>query len=160
MRPNFLLFITDQQRADHLGCYGNPIVRTPAIDAIARNGWLAEEFYTATPICMPNRASLMTGRMPSRHGVRHNGIELTFDETTFVEVLRAAGYATAHIGNRICRTSRPSLRAIRAKARRAAAPRRGAKTPGNTARKSGNAGRTSRRSRSRRRTTASRRSTW
>jgi arylsulfatase A-like enzyme len=97
-RPNFLFFITDQQRADHLGCYGNPIVRTPAIDVLARAGWSADEFYTATPICMPNRASLMTGRMPSRHGVRHNGIELSFDETSFVEVLREAGYATAHIG--------------------------------------------------------------
>src|SRR2546428_8483184 len=52
-QPNFLLFITDQQRADHLGCYGNRIVRTPAIDALARAGWCAEEFYTATPICMP-----------------------------------------------------------------------------------------------------------
>jgi arylsulfatase A-like enzyme len=97
-QPNFLLFITDQQRADHLGCYGNPIVRTPAIDALARAGWCADEFYTATPICMPNRSSLMTGRMPSRHGVRHNGIELSLDETTFVEALRAAGYGTALVG--------------------------------------------------------------
>jgi arylsulfatase A-like enzyme len=97
-QPNFLLFITDQQRADHLGCYGNPVVRTPAIDALAQSGWCADEFHTATPICMPNRASLMTGRMPSRHGVRHNGIELGVDESTFVEALRAAGYATAHVG--------------------------------------------------------------
>ena len=97
-QPNFLFFITDQQRADHLGCYGNALARSPAIDALAKGGWCADEFYTATPICMPNRASLMTGRMPSRHGVRHNGIELSFDETTFVEVLRAAGYATAHVG--------------------------------------------------------------
>ena len=97
-QPNFLLFITDQQRADHLGCYGNSIARTPAIDALARDGWCADEFHTATPICMPNRASLMTGRMPSRHGVRHNGIELSFDETTLVDTLRAAGYATAHVG--------------------------------------------------------------
>jgi len=97
-KPNFLLFITDQQRADHLGCYDNKLIRTPAIDRLAAAGWCADEFYTATPICMPNRSSLMTGRMPSRHGVRHNGIELSFDETTFVEVLRGAGYATAHIG--------------------------------------------------------------
>jgi len=97
-RPNFIVFITDQQRADHLGCYGNGVVRTPAIDALARAGWCADEFYTATPICMPNRASLMTGRMPSRHGVRHNGIELSFDETTFVDALRCAGYAAAHVG--------------------------------------------------------------
>ena len=97
-QPNFLLFIADQQRADHLGCYGNRLARTPAIDALAGAGWCADEFHTATPICMPNRASLMTARMPSCHGVRHNGIELSFDETTFVEVLRAAGYATAHVG--------------------------------------------------------------
>lgn len=97
-RPNFLFIITDQHRADHLGCYGNQIVRTPAIDAIARAGWCADEFYTAAPVCMPNRASLMTGRMPSRHGVRHNGIELSLDEMTFVEALGAAGYATAHVG--------------------------------------------------------------
>ena len=59
-QPNFLLFISDQQRADHLGCYGSEVARTPAIDALAAAGWTADRFYTATPICMPNRASLMT----------------------------------------------------------------------------------------------------
>ena len=97
-RTNFLFFITDQHRADHLGCYGNPAVRTPTLDALAARGFLAEEFHTATPICMPNRASLMTGRMPSRHGVRHNGIELSLDERTLPQALLEAGYATAHIG--------------------------------------------------------------
>jgi len=96
--PNFLFIITDQQRADHLGCYGNPIVRTPHIDALAARGFRAERFYVATPICMPNRATLMTGRMPSLHGVRHNGIELSLDETTFVDLLREAGYRTALVG--------------------------------------------------------------
>ena len=75
-RPNFLLFITDQQRADHLGAYGNTIVRTPHLDALAARGWRAEACHVASPICMPNRASLMTGRMPSVHGARHNGIAL------------------------------------------------------------------------------------
>jgi arylsulfatase A-like enzyme len=97
-RPNFLFVITDQHRADHLGCYGNRIVRTPHIDALARAGFRAERCYVASPICMPNRASIMTGRMPSTHGVRHNGIELSLDETVFVERLRAAGYATALVG--------------------------------------------------------------
>ena len=97
-RPNFLFIITDQQRADHLGAYGNPIVRTPHIDALARDGFRAERFHVTTPICMPNRASLMTGRMPSLHGVRHNGIELSLEETTFVDVLREAGYRTALVG--------------------------------------------------------------
>ena len=97
-RPNILLFITDQHRADHLGCYGNTVVRTPHIDSIAARGTRFERFYVATPICMPNRATLMTGRMPSLHGVRHNGIPLSRDATTFVEVLRSAGYRTALVG--------------------------------------------------------------
>jgi arylsulfatase A-like enzyme len=95
---NFLFIVTDQQRADHLGCYGNRIVRTPNIDRLASEGFRSESCYVASPICQPNRASIMTGRMPSTHGVRHNGIELDFGQTTFVEVLRQAGYRTALVG--------------------------------------------------------------
>jgi arylsulfatase A-like enzyme len=97
-RPNFLLIITDQHRADHLGCYGNSVVRTPNIDGLAAAGTRFDRFYTATPICMPNRATLMTGRMPSLHGSRHNGIPLALTATTFVDIMRAAGYDTALIG--------------------------------------------------------------
>ena len=97
-QPNFLLFITDQHRADHLGCYGNDIVRTPHIDSIAARGVRFDRFHVANPVCMPNRASLMTGRMPSAHGVRHNGIPLAVEDTTFVELLAAAGYRTALLG--------------------------------------------------------------
>src|SRR3989338_10067906 len=89
-RPNFLFIITDQQRADHLGCYGNAVVQTPNIDGIAKSGTRFDRFYVATPICMPNRATLMTGRMPSLHGVRHNGIPLSLDAVTFTDLLRAA----------------------------------------------------------------------
>ncbi len=98
MQPNFLFIITDQHRADHLGCYGNPIVRTPNIDRIAARGWRARRFYVANPACMPNRSTLMTGRMPSVHRVRSNGIPLSLGATTFVELLRAAGYATVSSG--------------------------------------------------------------
>jgi arylsulfatase A-like enzyme len=97
-RPNFLVFIADQLRSDHLGCYGNTVVRTPNIDGIAAQGFCAERFYVASPICMPNRATLMTGRMPSLHGVRHNGIPLSQRATTFVELLRQTGYRTALVG--------------------------------------------------------------
>ena len=65
-RPNVLFFITDQLRADHLGCYGNRIIRTPAIDSLAARGTAFDRFYVASPVCQPNRATLMTGRMPSR----------------------------------------------------------------------------------------------
>ena len=96
--PNFILIITDQQRADYLGCYGHPTLETPHIDGIAARGTRFDRFYVSSPICMPNRATLMTGRMPSLHGVRHNGINLSQQATTFVDLLRAGGYRTALVG--------------------------------------------------------------
>src|ERR1700739_4484377 len=96
-RPNFVLFITDQHRADYLGCYGHPVLKTPHIDSIAARGTRFTRFYVATPVCMPNRATLMTGRMPSVHGVRSNGAPLSLECNTFVDLLHAAGYATALI---------------------------------------------------------------
>ncbi|MEO7938745.1 MAG: sulfatase-like hydrolase/transferase [Burkholderiaceae bacterium] len=97
-RPNFLFIITDQQRADHLGCYGNRTLQTPHIDALAQRGVRLDRHYVAMPICMPNRATLVTGRMPSLHGVRHNGIELPLDCVTMPELLADAGYRTALVG--------------------------------------------------------------
>src|SRR5262245_17419275 len=96
--PNFILFITDQHRADFLGCYGHPVLKTPHIDSIAARGTAFDRFYVASPVCQPNRASLMTGRMPSVHGVRSNGIPLSMNAVTFVDLLRDAGYRTALIG--------------------------------------------------------------
>ena len=109
-QPNFVLIMTDQHRADHLGCYGNPIVSTPHLDALAAAGVAFDKFYVATPVCMPNRASLMTGRMPSANGARHNGIPLSVDSVTFVDLLRAAGYRTALVGKSHIQnmTGRPS----------------------------------------------------
>ncbi|MYH57351.1 MAG: sulfatase-like hydrolase/transferase [Boseongicola sp. SB0675_bin_26] len=97
-RPNFLFLITDQQRFDWLGCYGHPVVKTPNVDALASCGTRFSDFHVAAPICMPNRASIMTGRMPSRHGLRYNGCTLPTSANTFADVLAAAGYDTALIG--------------------------------------------------------------
>ena len=97
-RPSYILFITDQQRYDHLGCNGHPVLQTPNIDAMAAQGVNYDRFYVASPVCMPNRASLMTCRMPSSHGVRSLGVPLTHDNVTFVDLMRAAGYDTALIG--------------------------------------------------------------
>jgi len=97
-RPNILLIMTDQQRADYLGCYGHPVIRTPHIDSLAEAGTAFDRFYVASPVCMPNRASIMTGRLPSLHGTRMNGIPLSLREVTFPEVLRRSGYRTALIG--------------------------------------------------------------
>ena len=97
-KPNFLYIMTDQLRADWLGCYGHPVVKTPNIDALAAQGARFEKFYVATPVCMPNRASFMTGRFPSVHGLRYNGCLLSKRANTFVDVLKAGGYATATMG--------------------------------------------------------------
>lgn len=96
--PNFLLISTDQHRADHLGCYGARVLQTPNIDALALRGTRFDNAYVASPVCMPNRASLVTGRMPSLHGVRHNGIDLELGTRTFAEVLRRAGWQTSLSG--------------------------------------------------------------
>lgn len=95
---NFLFIMTDQHRADHLSCYGNRVLNTPHLDRIATGGLRFDRFYVANPVCMPNRATLMTGRLPSNHGVRHNGISLHPRSNTFVHLLRQAGYRTAMVG--------------------------------------------------------------
>ena len=97
-RPNILLIMTDQHRADHTGFGGNAVVRTPNLDAIAARGRVFDRAFVANPICMPNRASLLTGRMPSQHGVAYNGISLDWGANTFARVARGAGYETALIG--------------------------------------------------------------
>ena len=97
-KPNFHYIMVDQHRADWLGFYGHPVVKTPNIDAIAATGTRFDEFHVATPVCMPNRASFMTRRMPSVHGLRYNGCNLPERANTFVDVLKADGYATATIG--------------------------------------------------------------
>ena len=71
---------------------------TPNIDSIAARGTVFENFHVASPVCMPNRASLLTGRYPSLHGLRYNGCTLPTNTNTFVNVLADAGYHTAAIG--------------------------------------------------------------
>ncbi|MGB1504109.1 MAG: sulfatase-like hydrolase/transferase, partial [Acidimicrobiales bacterium] len=66
-RPNVLFLITDQQRADHTGFMGNDVVRTPNLDSLAARGTVFESAWVSNPVCMPNRCTIMTGRMPSNH---------------------------------------------------------------------------------------------
>ena len=97
-RPNFIIFMTDQQRADHLGCYGNNTVKTPHIDSLAASGTRFINYFVANPICQPNRAALATGQMTSVNGCRQNGIPISLDSTTYADVLRSAGYRTGLVG--------------------------------------------------------------
>lgn len=97
-RPNILWIIADQLRADHLGFGGNPIVRTPHLDRLAARGTVFDNAWVANPICMPNRCSMLTGRMPSAHGVIFNDRSLAPGSNTVARVLDEAGYRTALIG--------------------------------------------------------------
>ncbi|RZU62706.1 sulfatase family protein [Zhihengliuella halotolerans] len=97
-RPNILLVVADQLRADHLGFGGDDTVNTPNLDALAERGTVFDEAHVASPTCMPNRASLLAGRWPSAHGTRCNGIPLDPDTSTFVRQLAESGYTTAAVG--------------------------------------------------------------
>ena len=97
-RPNVLVFITDQQRYDHVGFMGNEVVRTPNLDSIADRGMVFDNSWVANPVCMPNRSTMMTGRMPSAHGVIFNDRSLESNASTFVRQLRSAGYNTGLLG--------------------------------------------------------------
>ncbi len=98
VKPNVLFIITDQQRADHTGFMGNQVVRTPNMDSIAANGMVFENAWVSNPVCMPNRSTIMTGRMPTSHGVIFNDRSLEWNANTFVKQFRKAGYATGLIG--------------------------------------------------------------
>jgi len=68
-RPNILFILTDDQGIWAAGCYGTPEIRTPNLDRLAATGTRFEHFFVATPVCSPSRATLLTGRLPSQHGV-------------------------------------------------------------------------------------------
>ncbi|WP_018687415.1 sulfatase family protein [Ahrensia kielensis] len=97
-QPNFVFIVTDQHCAHWLGCAGHPVLKTPNIDRLAARGVRFTEFHTAAPVCMPNRASILTGRYPSVHGLKYNGCALSPKARTFVEMLKEGGYQTAAIG--------------------------------------------------------------
>lgn len=97
-QPNFLFIITDQQRADTLGANGSTLGATPYIDALARTGITFSRGYCNNPLCMPSRASIMTGRYPSSSGVRTNGVIAHPDQPLLPQLLADAGYHTAAFG--------------------------------------------------------------
>ena len=96
-RPNIILFVTDQQRGDCLSLDGSTPVQTPHIDELGGRGVWFRRAYSACPLCMPARRTLMTGMKPSSHGVLGN-VNREFTFTTLPEVLRAAGYQTHCVG--------------------------------------------------------------
>jgi arylsulfatase A-like enzyme len=97
-RPNIIIICTDEQRGDHLSCMGHPDVLTPNIDRIAREGVLFRNCYSSTPVCMPARATMMTGHTMRVHGVTDNSYSLPKNIPTLPGMLADAGYRTHAIG--------------------------------------------------------------
>jgi len=116
-RPNIVLIMTDDMGWKDLHCQGNPVLRTPRIDALAGQGLRFTDAYAAAPVCSPTRAALITGLAPARLHITQHGAdrpafwpedrrvqppptrsELSHDTTTLAERLKAAGYATGFFG--------------------------------------------------------------
>ena len=98
-KPNVLLIMTDTQRKDDMGVYGNKILKTPHLDRLANEGVRFENCYATVPACMPARATIFTGRYPAAHGVRSNGIPLPENEITIADVFLQNGYRTEVLVN-------------------------------------------------------------
>lgn len=98
-KPNIIIIMTDQQRADVSKREGFTLDTTPFLDELARTGKWFSRAYTSTPLCAPARISMLTGRFPSAHHVRINTtIKYATFEKDLIDVLREEGYITAMIG--------------------------------------------------------------
>ena len=102
-KPNFVIIFTDDQGYGDLSCFGSKTIKTPNIDALAASGIKFTDFYSASSVCTPYRAALLTGRMPKRTGMTNvlfpwsqNGLPQS--EITIAEMLKEQDYETALIG--------------------------------------------------------------
>ncbi len=97
---NVLLITTDQQRADTIAAWGNPVISTPTLDRLASEGTSFTRCRTQNPYCQPARATILTGQYPSSHGVTSNGIDVPADaeQKSVATAFKNAGYSTAIIG--------------------------------------------------------------
>ena len=96
--PNIILVMADDQGWGQTGYRGHPILKTPNIDAMAKNGLRFERFYAGAPNCSPTRATVLTGRNNDRCGTLNHGFALRLQEKTIAQVLKSKGYATGHFG--------------------------------------------------------------
>ncbi len=94
-RPGVFLITIDTLRADHVHCYGYDRIQTPALDLLAKQGIRFTQAFTPSPITNSSHASIMTGLLPSSHGVSDFGVPLTAIYPTLAELLAKGGYRTA-----------------------------------------------------------------
>ncbi|MFT7219848.1 MAG: arylsulfatase A-like enzyme [Candidatus Azotimanducaceae bacterium] len=97
-KRNILLITTDQMRYDALGCNGGLVAKTPNIDSLAQQGVNYRRAHNQNVVCMPARATIMTGQHVASHGVWMNGVSLPEDTPTIAHHLGANGYDTALLG--------------------------------------------------------------
>ena len=97
-RPNILVFFTDQQRWDTVGCYGQALPITPNLDRLADEGVRFEHAFTCQPVCGPARACMQTGKYATQVGCFRNGIALPVEEQTLASRLSGAGYDVGYCG--------------------------------------------------------------
>jgi N-acetylglucosamine-6-sulfatase len=99
-RPNVIVIVVDDLRFDEFGAGGHPYLETPNIDRLAAEGAMFLDAFHAVPLCSPNRASILTGQYPSRHGIIDNVARdrASHRLQTFPQAMQAAGYETGFLG--------------------------------------------------------------
>ncbi len=98
MGRKILFITTDQMRYDALGCNGGAVAHTPVLDQLARQGLTYRQAIAQNVVCMPARATMISGQYPQTHGVWMNGVPLPADSPSVAQLLNEAGYKTALIG--------------------------------------------------------------
>ena len=97
-KPNYLVIISDEHRRDAMGCMGHPLVKTPHLDGLATRGTLFTNAYTASPMCVPTRAALATGRYVNRHRFWDSATPYDGSVTSWMHRVRDSGCDMASIG--------------------------------------------------------------
>ena len=102
-KPNIIVFLADDLGHGDLGCQGHPRIKSPNLDTFAKQGVRLTTCYSASAVCSPSRSAILTGRTPHRNGVytwiaEGSEVHLRTSEITLPKLLKAEGYATAHVG--------------------------------------------------------------